>query len=448
VAFGLAFLTLLAVALLQSPQPFYYDSGLYWELGESFTREGHFSLLNFDNAARGYALPLIDHGLQILARELAWTESSMVKLFNALVLALVGGVLAPKLAEVAWPERRWGLPQRAALVVVLIVFWSGFLNYPLSDFPALAAGLLALVAISRPDAPGWMLCAGVACGLAIDIRSAYLALAPILLVLVAWAWFAQRGAPHASTARRALCMTLLVAGFAVVSLPQSLSAHRYYGTWSFVPGATLNIASGFLTPGMGLQLYDTYVGSEYPAQMNYEDPAGARLLHAQPGGKIASSGQYVELIASHPIAMGELLARHAINGLDVRYSTPYVEHVEDGSNRWMRIAGFVLVFLALVRVLWPAARRCLGPARWRYPVALAVLGVTSVATPIERRYMLPAQLLAYILALTPGWPKPIESGESGLRRLRTPAALLAAGAIFAAVVYHVVSGATSQLHLG
>ncbi len=447
-AFAVGFIALLTIALLQSPKPFYYDSGLYWELGESFTKEGHFSLLNFENGIRGYGLPLIYHGLRILDAHLAWSESATVKLFNAAILALIGGVLAPKLAELAWPERPWDLSRRLALVALLLIFWSGFLNYPLSDFPALAAALLALVAVGRPNRPGWMLCAGLACGAAIDIRAAYLLLLPVLLALAVASWVAQRGAPHPATGRRALCMVLLVAGFAAVSLPQSLAAHRHFGTWSFIPGAMFNVAKEFLIPGMTLQLYDTYVGAGHPAQMFYEDPTGTRILHSYNNGVITGYGQYLELIASHPLAMGGLLARHVVNALDVRYSTPYIESPEDGSNRWMRIAGFALVLLALLRLLWPAARRSLGPSRWRYPAGLGLLCVTSAALPVERRYMLPAYLLAYLLALTPGWPTPIESGESGLRRWRTAAALLAVSAVFAAVVYHVVSATTSHLHFG
>jgi len=60
VAFGGAFLTFLVAALLVGQKPFYYDSGTYWALSETFVRDGHFSLLNFENTGlRGYALPLV-----------------------------------------------------------------------------------------------------------------------------------------------------------------------------------------------------------------------------------------------------------------------------------------------------------------------------------------------------------------------------------------------------
>jgi hypothetical protein len=358
-------------------------------------------------------------------------------------------VLAPKLAEIAWPAHRWGALRRLALMALLLIYWRGFLSYPLSDFPALAMALLALIAIARPDAPGWMLLAGIAGGLALDIRASYLLLEPMLAILVMWTWLGQRGRPHSSVGRRALCASLLVLGFAVVSLPQSLASHRHGYTWSFVPGATISLASEYLTPGMPTQFYATYVGPDEPApQMFYGDRAGQRLLATLKGDQVASIGQYLGLIASHPLAMGALLARHAINGLDSRFSTPYVEHLEGSSRRWLRAAGFLLVFLALVRMLWPAARRRMAPARWRYPVALALCSVTSVPAPIEARYMLPVYMFAYLTALAPGWPSPVGAAREGLRRYRTPAIIAGALIVFTAVVVHVTGATGSQLHFG
>ena len=143
-----------------------------------------------------------------------------------------------------------------------------------------------------------------------------------------------------------------------------------------------------------------------------------------------------------------VFARHVINGLDARYNTVYVEHVETGSLHGLRIAGFLLVFLALVRVLWPAARRRLAPAKWRYPVALLLCCLTSVPASMEARYMLPVYMFAYMMVLAPGWPNPIEHDKTGLRRFRTLAVLLTSGLVFTAIVWHVVASASSHLKFG
>jgi hypothetical protein len=264
-------------------------------------------------------------------------------------------------------------------------------------------------------------------------------------LLVAFAWWRRRGAPYPSLARRALCVGLLLFGFVLVSLPQSLSAHRYHGTWSFVPGATAGLSSLQFTEGLRMQRYDTYVGGDAGPRMIFDDETGTRILLEEQGGAVADATQYLGVIANHPLDMTGLFARHVINGLDLRYVTPYVEHADTGQNRWMRILGFLLVFAAVARVAWPATRRKLGEARWRYPVALLICGATSLASAVEARFLLPTYLLSYVLVLTPGWPNPLAARPAGVHRFLAPAVLLVACAAYMAIVLHVIGSATRDL---
>jgi hypothetical protein len=448
-AFVLAFAGTLVIALLQGPKFFYYDSGEYWTLGKTFTQHGHFSLLNFNSPLRGYALPLIDQGLREIADGLAWSQSVLAKLSIVVSFALIGAVLVPRLAEMAWPAHRWGVARRLALTALLVIFWSGYLNFPLSDFPALVFALLALVATANPERPGWMLVAGLACGVALDMRPAYLLLAPIVVVLVGWAWLSKRGAQHASLARRTVCIALLAGGFAVVSLPQSLASHRHFHTWSFTPGAAADLSDLQLTDGLRYQRFTTYIGPGKPnPAMVYLDPAGQRLLDQQKGDQISSLGQYLGLIVAHPVTMGSVLGRDLINGFDQRYTTPYIEHLDNGSHRWLRLANFLILFLALVRVLWPAARRRLGPAKWRYPVAFLLCCLTSVPSQMETRYLLPAYLLSYALVLMPDWPAAYDASEAGPARFRTLAILAFACLLFMGVFIFVTAQTSKHLQFG
>jgi hypothetical protein len=445
-AFCVAFAAALAVGLLQGVRPFYADAEGYWALASTFTQTGHFSLESFVSLQRGYFLPLVIYVLKLFTNGAFQEESAAATVFNVLLFALIGAVLAPRLAEIAWPGQSWGLVRRVGLTALLLIFWSGDLNYPLTDFPGLAMGLLALVAIARTDGPGWMLLAGIAAGAALNLRPAYLPLVLMLVVIVALNWRGQRGSPHASTARRALCASLLVVGFLLVSLPQSLSAHRYFNTWSPIPGAGDHLAQEVLSVGMTAQRWDSYERpAGVPNAIIYPYPAGKRLLEAQPEHKISTLSQYVGVVVSHPTIMAPLFIRHLVNGLDVRYSTIYVENRASGGLIWLRVGGFVLTFLALVRLLWPAARRSLGRIRWRYPIALVLCCVTSLASFMEPRYLLPIELLIYILVLSPGWPRPIGPAEAGLARFRTVAALALAGVVFTAVIWHMLAGISSYL---
>jgi hypothetical protein len=459
VAFGLTFAFVFVVALLEGTKPFYYDSGEYWALGSTFIKHGHFSLLNFYSSIRGYLLPLIYRGLHGLAVALGWGDSLSVKLFNSLLLSLIGFVLAPRLAELAWRDRPWGIQRRLLLMALLLVFWSGYLDFPLSDLPALTLALVAVVGVSRPYAAGWMLLAGAATAAAIVIRPSYELLAPTVAVLAIWGWIEQRDQAAHGVRRRALCLGLLLVGFLTIALPQSLAAHKHQDTWSPVPGAASGLESAQFTEGLLLQLYGTYVGPDKTPTTNtpsmiYGDVAGGKLLQEEKetpgvpkGTELAIGGkrEYLELIVKHPLGMAGVLGRHLINALDVRYSTPYTERLR--TDWWLRVGGFLLVFLGLVRILWPKARRSLGPARWRYLVTMLICSLTTLPTAVETRYLLPVFVLSYLLVLAPGWPNPIATDAVGWRRYRTTGIILVALIAFALLVWHVTSIASAHLVL-
>ncbi len=441
-AFAVAFAGALLIALIQAPKYFYYDSSNYWSLGETFVSHGDFSLSNFNSPLRGYLLALTYHGLQGLARGLNWSDSSTVKLFNALLLALIATVLAPKLAEAIWPERDWSVSRRLALLALLLIFWSGYLNFPLSDLPGLALVLLAIVAMSWPCSARSMLVAGAAIAAAVDVRPSYVLLVAALPLLAIWDLRGQPDRRRRAT-RLPLYLCLAAASFALVSLPQSLAMHRHFGTYSPVPGSPDNLESLQLTEGMNLQLYGTYVGPGHTPQMDYPDATGTALLIKQSPRQLGGT-RYVELVLEHPLTFAGIFARHLINGLDLRYSTPYTERLR--TDWWLRVGGFLLVFAALLRVLWPRARRSLGQALWRYAIAMLACCATALPSAVETRYMLPLFLLCYLLVLAPGWPSPLPAGEvAPWVRYRVVAIVLSGALIFTAIVWHVVSATSNTL---
>lgn len=444
----MAFAAFLAVALLQGEKIFYYDAHAYWALSETFVKDGHFSILNFENTGiRGYALPLIFHIADLTGSVATESNSEIVMAFNAGVFALIGTILAPAFAQVVWPASRWGVSRRLALSAVILVFWRGYLNFPLSDFPALAAALIALIAISHPRSPAWMLVAGATTGLALNFRPAYLLLIPVLLVLLAWDWLNQRETRRTSTLQSAACLGMLLLGFVTVSLPQSLSQHQIFGSYSPLPGGG-ELAGLQYTEGLKLQRYESFVGGGLAeARMAYLDHHTDSIVAELDNGRIDDTGEYLEVVVQHPMTMAGVFLRHAINGLDQRYTTPYVEQIASDENRPLRLGGFLIVFLALLRVCWPAARRGLGLARWRYAAGILAVSAPTLASAVETRFMLPVFVLCSITVLAPGWPNPIGSPGLGPRRYLTLALILAAALVFFAAVGIIVSDATDSLRL-
>jgi hypothetical protein len=244
---------------------------------------------------------------------------------------------------------------------------------------------------------------------------------------------------------RSLCLGLFVLGLTLVSLPQSLLSHRNLGDYSPVPGGN-DLAGLQYTEGLRLQRYETFVGNAAP-QMEYRDPHTAGILGGLEDGVVTGTSQYVGIVLSHPLTMAGVFLRHVVNGLDQRYPTPYVERLESPANKLLRFGGFLLVFLALFRLAWSKGRRSLGPARWRFPAVLLAASATSLPSAIETRFLLPAFLLASLIAIAPGWPSPLETAEQGPRRYRALAVALLASLLYFAVVNAIVSDATQNLRL-
>ncbi len=398
--------------LSETGRPFYFDSLNYWTLANTFVAQHHFSLLNFHDSLRGYLYPLLAYVLQKIGIGLSIGDSVMVRIFNALIVMSTGALLVPRLAELAWPQRRWGVGRRVLLTMLIMLMWSGFLMFPLTDLPALALALLALVACSaeRTLSPPWMFVGGLASAATLDLRPAYLLLTPVVTVLVLFAWFQARRSDNPCHGRRLVCVVLAIVAFALVSLPQALITHKTFHSWSIIPGTKAGLTALQYTDGAELQLYNTYVGEGHSPGLDFLDPGGVLLLGKIPGGRITSLSQLGRLTIDYPHIMGALFIRHIINGLDQRYASPYITHLRI-TDWWSRMLGFGLVLLALARLAWPPARRGLGVIRWRYILAVLVSGATAVASAVEPRFMLPVAVLSYATVLAPGW--------LGLVRLRS-----------------------------
>ncbi len=450
-AFGLALAASLLVALVDGTKPFYYDAGAYWGLSDSFVKDGTFSLTNFESPLRGYAYPLLNHVLQGTLGAAGMSDALIVKLFMAGIFATLAAVLLPRFAMALLPDVRIGFGARCALVAMLLLFWRGYISFPLSDFPALAAALLALYAVSRGASPPWALVAGLAAAVAVNVRPAYVLLVPAVLALFLAQWWSDSRVGPVPHRRHAAALVLLLAGLVAVSLPQSLATERHHGIRSPIPGAAADLSSFQLTVGLRLQRYETYVGTALPRpQLEYLDESTRSILASLPNGEVGGYGAYLQLAVDHPVVLAGVGFRHVVNGLDQRYPTPYAEELDTGQQKPLRLVGFTLIFLALLRVVWPAARRSLGRARWRYAVALLAACATSVPAAMETRFMLPAYALAYLLVAAPGWPAlwRREGGRWSRRHVLQIAAIGAAYAVFMVVTSSVVSGATRQLLLG
>jgi hypothetical protein len=372
---------------------FYYDAADYWRLGGTFGTSGHFSLLDFDSTLRGYSLPLFNRFLALIASHVSAGSVTIVQIAGSLEIALLGTILVPRVVRAYWPAAHLGPTRVLIFNVIVFLFWRDHLGFPLSDFPAITLAMLALLALSRRSLLGYLVAGGVL-GLAWNVRQAYLATLVVVLVIVVC-----REGIRRTPLRAGAAVAILLAGVAILSLPQTLINHRHVHTWSPVVQGGAGIVSSDLTLGMETQRYETYVGTSFPGpHVHYLDPSTNAIRKEEKITVVRGYSQYAHIFERHPTEMLAAWARRTFNGLDVRYATPYVH---DLGSAWegFSLLDYSLIFVATVRLLVPAFRRRLGRIAWPEAVAICAACVPAIPFAAESRFFLPLQLVIYSLVV-------------------------------------------------
>lgn len=374
----------------------YYDAEDYWQLGHRFVRHGRFELLGYDDAMRGYAYPLVNFLCLAVRKALNWPAVTVVKLLNAGLAGLLFGVVGPRLWQASTGAPRLpSLARRLAWAVLGFVFWRDYFNFSLSDFPAVLALGAGLGLVQRPRL-GAALLAGAALALAVNIRPIYLAsvLPAVGLLLL--------GPPRPAWAAR---LAALLLGAGVVLAPQLLINQRYFGAVTplvLAQSRTLGIHHLYLQKlkwGLLHEKYESSVGRELPTgQLLFLDAAGAAVLRAEGIVEIDSPGQYLGLLARHPLTLAGIYARHLFAGLDLSHPTPYLKRWAPA--RPLQLLNYTLWFWAALVALHrrPTAREALVLAALLLP-CLAVIPLS-----MEVRFLLPLHLLLLALVAYGQWP--------------------------------------------
>jgi hypothetical protein len=366
---------------------FYYDSADYWE--------------QYSFRSRGYSMPLLCRVLQGIGSAFGLGDVTIVKIFGALLAATLGVVVVPRLARQLFPAAAVTWLRVLALNALVFLYWRDYFAFPLTDFPALLLASVAVLALLRRNAAG-LYVAGLALGVAVNLRPNYLpALAAVLVVA------AHSVRPrHGTLATRAVALVL--AGAFVATVPQVLANHHWRGSWSPIVERAHEEELVSIWLGMNAQKFETYIGTSdvLPSpNVAYLDPSTIRLLDREhispvraPDGVLEFPGtrRYLRLVVHHPAEMAASYVRHVFNGLDVRHPTPYIRDFGDTSLA-LSLLEYSLLFLALARLLVPRARRALGDVRWGGVIVLAGTCVSTVVIQAEVRYWLPWQFLVYML---------------------------------------------------
>lgn len=381
-----------------APGQFRFDAAEYWELSLKFTPASGFSLLAYDEPLRGYLGPLLVLPARLLNHFTGCSMLAAARALGAGWAAVLFGVAIPELwaraSGRALSGGRWLL-----LLGLGFVFWRDYFNFTLSDMPALALLLLGLAALGRRGW-AWAGVAGLLLAGALNIRPIYVACLPGVLWLLA-------GSRSPLALRQVLqSAAALMAGAALVLLPQLLINQRYFGQNSPLvlaqrPGQE-PLYLRQLAWGTAFQRYETSLVPAIPRSLVYADSAGQRALAAVPGGRFGSYGGFLRFLVQRPFSSAARYARHLFNGLDIRFPTPYPTRLHPPGQTALRLLNYALLglgsWLALAR--WRNSRQQPLPAETAASVApVAVLGalllpcLLTLATLMECRFLLPLHLL-------------------------------------------------------
>lgn len=381
------------------PEHLRYDAGEYWELTATFFRHHRFALLHYSNGERGYAGPLLLLPARALVRLTGWAPLTCTGLWGAGWAAALFGVVLPQ----GW-QRATGQALGAGRWVALLglgwLFWHGYFLFPLLDAATLAlfgAGLLLLWE-RRPLA--WA-AAGLALGLAVNMRPSYLVSLPVVAVLVGYQLVGTHG--WADLRWPGLGRPLaLAAGLALALGPQLLlNVHHFQRFTPLVlfrdPHDARPVYLRALGWGTRVERYETGFFAGGHRTLLVPDVVGSAQIRPYGPAGFAGYGQYAGFVARHPFSVAGRYVRHLAHTFDLWYATPY-PLVAYWPGQWLfRGLNYALLGLGLMG-LWRLPQRGGGPGR----LLLAALGVQVLLTVpfhVETRYGMPLHLVLLLAAV-------------------------------------------------
>ena len=369
----------------------YGDAEAYWLLSVSFfkpfSKDG-FALLNYDNPIRGYLFPATLLPAYAFCYFTHVPAAWVIKLMGAAWAGLLFGVLLPAFwQKLTGRTPRWSVISLALLLGFGYWSWGDYFSFSLTDFPAFALLLMALLALQR-DRFWWWLAAGLALAAALNFRPIYLAAVPGVALLAFYRLYGLR-------AGRLRCAGSLVVGVALVLLPQFLINARNFNVNSPLVTGQLNkktaIFKWHLAWGLRVSKLEACLMKPFGKSqlVVVADPAGERLLQELTGGAaFATEQQYATAVVRRPAAFAALFGRHLFQGLNIELPSPYLVR----SNR----KGILFSLVNYSVLFWGVVM--LGRIRFRPPVlfqllALVLVVVATLPLVMEPRFAMPLHLL-------------------------------------------------------
>ena len=397
---------LFSIYLLTSEKTFFYwDSGGYWDLGNSFIVNGEFSLFNYTNNLRGVWFPLILRLPQSISHALVVDPLIIIRIFSALYISLFCAYLIPKLIRKIFPDSNISTEKMVLFGFFIFFFWRDYFHYPLSDFPAIILLIWSFYFILSKKI-SYIFLSGIVLGIAVSIRPIYIiSFFPFVLFLL----FENKYRPINKKSIFGLYRLLvLFLGFLFISIPQIIVNKHLNNSFSPLVQTQHSYKDGLylqqLKWGISKEKYETNIGSDYPSvAVNFSSKMGESISIKENVENINSYSEYLRVYFKYPVELTCIYAKHFFNGFDIKQATPYLKNVTN-KNYIFSFMNYSILFLSLLFILFDrrnsfsTIRACLFFLLLLSPIIIVIPVV------IETRFFISIYILIYaMLAFRPNY---------------------------------------------
>lgn len=327
---------------------FSYDCRIYWELAKQFDGGMHFSLLNFNEALRGYLFSLLLYPSFKCSELFHLREISFCRLYLLSIFSLFYsfGLCASFRLLFKSNLRPYF---HAFFGFIFIVLWWEFFTIPLSDMAGFVFLLLSFSLLEKHKLLYYFL-SGACLYAAFNIRLVYIVAIPFYLLL----YFVS----IKSQINKIRLVLVSLLGFLLLASPQIyINAHNFNTYSLLVPTHLSKVTGGKslylmqLNWGLSMQKYETNIGSEYPIpQIRYLDVKGQQLSIIHGNKDFVSYAEYFNFCISHP-DVSLLYLKHVFNGFDITTPKAYLSNtIYHRSNvlKWFNYSLLFIGFLGLI----------------------------------------------------------------------------------------------------
>lgn len=355
----LSFSVLILISALYNIKDYLFDGTYYWTVADEVFENG-FELLSYPETFRGYLFPVIigfaKYIMKILQIDEYWGWRILASFMVSCLLAYILPIIFNQNSNENYKKK---VMATLATLGAIILFWGDFLQYPLSDIPAvfflLSAVAIAIKIMRAPVGTEHMLWKGGALGAflyaAYNTRAAFLYGVVIILLIFFIVSLAK------AEYKKVLCIIPIVIGVLVFALPQMCINHKYVGIYSpkvyteQLFGYQNNLEKQQVFWGLTNQRYETYIGDveEYSSPtVFFLDPIGNEIVARENiSAEEFDYGTIIKLFLKYPLDIVGIYTRHLFNLLTPVFPQSYITNMYFNKTFFISLAIIVWMIVGL-----------------------------------------------------------------------------------------------------